>query len=260
MSDYFHLQSALLPAVLGFDLHDSYWPTLSPENSEPFCVLQKTFFHVLSMLSVSELNTSPGRVPLTRRHSSTTNLVWSVYPVVPMSDDNVCLSQQKGRWFQFQRQEHWTNLPRRYVSARWALPVAMICHDCSTTWKQAGSTRVDLSARFPGIWIWRYVEWCGVRYSGWLMVIDGDCFGVFWIVLDCESVIVCDSISDLDKVHPRLANLLAKGTSEGSHANTRHPNQNAVVHVHQSFLAADSPNYSADMSEMVLWCYLRAES
>ena len=80
-------------------IHDSYWPTLtSPENSEPFQFQSMLMFWRRAedqLLFVSELNTSPGRVPLTRRHSSTTNLVLQcipLRPIVPMSDVNVCLS------------------------------------------------------------------------------------------------------------------------------------------------------------------------
>lgn len=146
--------------------------------------------------------------------------VYPVVPVVPMCDVNVC-HNRKVDGFNFNRsQEHWTNSPR-YVSATWLF-----------LWKQAGSTRVDRSARSPGIWR-RCDEMCGVRWSQ----IMADCFCLF--VRFCESVILWFRIwnCSLDKVHPRLANLLAEGTSEGPHANTSHPNQNAKVHVHQSFLA-----------------------
>ena len=125
-----------------------------------------------------------------------------------------------------------------------------VLRDCSSESKPEVPASIGLPVLLAfGGDAMRCVESDGVRW--WLIM--ADCFCLF--VRFCESVILWFRIwnCSLDKVHPRLANLLAEGTSEGPHANTSHPNQNAKVHVHQSFLAQRHGSWLFDIFCRHVW-------
>ena len=131
------------------------------------------------LLSVSELNTSPGRVPLTRRHSSTTNLVLSVSRCTRCAHVWCqCLPQQKGRWFQFQQESG-------------ALNKLATVRECYVTVPLKASRKYPRRSVCPFSW---HLE--EMRWDVWSQM-ESDYGWLFLFV--CEILWVCDSmISDLE--------------------------------------------------------------
>lgn len=204
------------------------------------------------LLSVSELNTSPGRVPLTRRHSSTTNLVLSVSRCTRCAHVWCqCLPQQKGRWFQFQQESG-------------ALNKLATVRECYVTVPLKASRKYPRRSVCPFSWHLEEMRWdvWSQKESdyGWLWLIVFVCLWDFvslWFYDFGSGTVLWTRCTHALPIFSQRARV--KGLMPTPATQTKTPKSMSTSPSWHSDTAADSSTYSADMYEMAI-CYLCAES